>query len=130
MSFREIVARELQLRQERNRRYSLRRFAEQLGVHHATLSRLLRNKRPASERTVLTLGRALRLPASELESLVLAENDTAILLAIQRPTFRPDSRWLATVSGLPLDRVNVALQSLLRTGDLRMVSRECWTTKE
>jgi len=130
MTFREVLASELSRRQQRNRRYSLRRFASQLGVHHATLSRLLRGSRPVPERTVRAVGIRLGLPASELDALVLAEQEAAVLLAIRQPAFRPASRWLATVSGLPVDRVNVALQTLLRTGRLRMVARDRWITGE
>ena len=126
MTFREVIASELRNRQQRNRRYSLRRLAAQVGVHHATISRLLRGNKPVPERTVRALGSRLGLSAQELDALVLAENEAAVLLAIARPAFRPASRWLATVSGLPLDRVNVAIQSLLRTGRLRMLARDRW----
>ena len=126
MTFREVIASELRRRQERNGRYSLRRFAAQLGVHHATISRLLRGTRPIPERTVRAAGSRLGLSAAQLDALVLAEHEAAVLLAIGQPAFRPASRWLATVSGLPVDRVNIAIQSLLRTGRLRMVARDRW----
>ena len=126
MTFREVIASELRRRQERNRRYSLRRFAAQLGVHHATISRLLRGTRPVPERTVRAVGSRIGLSAAQLDALVLAEHEAAVLLAIRQPAFRPASRWLATVSGLPIDSVNIAIQSLLRTGRLRMVARDRW----
>jgi transcriptional regulator with XRE-family HTH domain len=126
MTFREVIASELRRRQERNRRYSLRRFAARLGVHHATISRLLRGTRPIPERTVRAIGDRLGLSAAHVDALVLAEHEAAVLLAIRQPAFRPASRWLATVSGLPLDSVNIAIQSLLRTGRLTMPARDRW----
>jgi hypothetical protein len=47
-------------------------------------------------------------------------------LAIDRSTFRPDSRWLASMAGISVDRVNISLQTLLRCGHLRMLSRDQW----
>ena len=57
-SFRERLQRELAQRCARNPRYSLRGFANFLGVDHATLSQLLRGKRavtPASIRWLAQL---------------------------------------------------------------------------
>jgi hypothetical protein len=50
----------------------------------------------------------------------------AVALAIDRSTFRPDSRWLASAAGISIDRVNIALQTLLHQGHLRMVSSRLW----
>jgi len=43
----------------RNPRYSLRSFAKQLGIDHATLSQVLRRKRPLSARAMEAIGRKL-----------------------------------------------------------------------
>jgi transcriptional regulator with XRE-family HTH domain len=125
--FRDVLARELDRRRGRNPRYSLRRFAVRLGVHHATLSRVLRGTKPIAERTVRALGGRIGISAAELEMLVETENAALVLLVIGRPAFRPSSRWLATVAGISVDRVNIALQELLRTGSLNMVARDRWT---
>jgi len=42
MSFPEVLASELARRRAKNRRYSLRAFARDLGLHHTSLSRILR----------------------------------------------------------------------------------------
>ena len=54
-----------------------------------------------------------------------AEHDAAVLGAVARVGFRPDSRWLATRAGIPVDQVNATLQRLLRKRKLRM-GRERW----
>ena len=53
--FREAVHAELTRRCRQNVRYSMRGFARALGVHHATLSRLLGDDRPLQARTIQTL---------------------------------------------------------------------------
>jgi len=69
----------------------------------------------------------LGMRSDELDALILAENEAAVALAIRGVTFRPSSRWLATVTGLPVDAVNVALQGLLRRGVLTMAAPNTWT---
>ena len=59
------------------------------------------------------LGRRLGLSETDVQQLGLAEARRGVCRAITRHDFRPDSRWLAAVTGLPLDAVNVALQRLL-----------------
>ena len=58
--------------------------------------------------------------------MIGAEDAAAILHAVSTPSFRPDSRWLASVCGISIDRINIALQELLRTGRLRMPSANQW----
>ena len=55
-SFRERLQAELAARCERNPGYSLRAFANSLGIDHATLSQLMRGKRSMTEATVRRLG--------------------------------------------------------------------------
>jgi plasmid maintenance system antidote protein VapI len=124
--FREVIGAELARRQRQNARYSLRGFARALGVHHATLSRLLNGDRPLQARTIWTLGPRIGLSSPQLQSFVSNEDMAAVAMAIARPAFHPDSRWLASVAGISVDRVNVALQALLRCGRLRMLSASQW----
>jgi plasmid maintenance system antidote protein VapI len=124
--FREAVAAEFERRRGHNRRYSLRAFARALGVHHATMSRLLATTRPVQARTVRTLGPRLGLSSSRIVAMVSLEDAASVAASIARPSFRPDSRWLASVAGIPVDRVNIALQGLLRSGRLRMPSVSRW----
>jgi transcriptional regulator with XRE-family HTH domain len=126
MRFREAVATEFERRRARNRRYSLRRFARAVGIHHATLSRLLRGARPVPSRTLVTVASRLGMSPAQVTGFVAREEVAAVVDAIGRSAFRADSRWLATVAGISVDSVNIALQELLRTGSLRMTSRERW----
>jgi hypothetical protein len=58
---------------------------------------------------------------------VLADvHHAAILELVALEHFRPDSRWIARVLGLSPDRVNIALQRLLRLGLLEMSGRDRW----
>jgi plasmid maintenance system antidote protein VapI len=125
--FREVVAAEFARRQNHNPRYSLRAYARVLRVHHATLSRLLNNARPVPSRTIALIGPRLGLSPSQLQAMIGAEDAAAVILGIQRRSFRPDSRWLASVSGIPVDRVNVALDSLIRGRRLQMRSTTHWS---
>ena len=124
--FREAVDAEFTRRRQQNVRYSMRGFARMLGVHHATLSRLLGDDRPLQARTIQTLAPRLGFSAIEIQAFVSNEDLAAVAAAIDRPAFRPSSRWLASVAGISVDRVNVALQSLLRCGRLRMASASRW----
>jgi transcriptional regulator with XRE-family HTH domain len=126
MRFREAVAAELERRRRRNQRYSLRQFARGLGVHHSTVSRLLRGARPVPPRTLLTMATHLGMSPAQAADFLSREDDAAVVEAIRRPAFRPDSRWLASATGISVDGVNVVLQKLLRIGSLRMSSADRW----
>jgi transcriptional regulator with XRE-family HTH domain len=127
MRFTEIVVSEFARRRRQNSRYSLRGFARSLGIHHATLSRLLACRRPVASHTIRTIGPRLGLSSEEIESLVAIEDAEFVIEGIRRPSFRPDSRWLATRSGISIDRVNIALHRLIYQRQLRMESRDRWT---
>ena len=125
--FRDVVAAEFARRQQLNPRYSLRGFARALGVHHATVSRLLTRDAALQAATLSTIGPRLGLSSIEIRSLIAREDVELVIGAVERQAFRPRSRWLATVSGLPIDRVNIALQTLLCTGRLKMLSTTEWS---
>jgi transcriptional regulator with XRE-family HTH domain len=125
--FTEMLVNELARRQRQNSRYSLRGFARVLGVHHATLSRLLSGRRPVSSQTIRAIGPRLGMTAQQIESLVEIEDAEFVIEAVSRPSFRPDSRWLATRSGISIDRVNIALHRLIHQRQLRMESPDRWT---
>ncbi|MEA2491966.1 MAG: hypothetical protein QOH21_3758, partial [Acidobacteriota bacterium] len=107
--FRDLVAAELERRRQATPRYSLRRFAGRVGVHHATLSRLLRDGKPIPVRTVREVGLRLGLTAAQIEVIAAREDEAAVLVAVGRAGFRPSSRWLAMMAGISIDRVNIAL---------------------
>jgi plasmid maintenance system antidote protein VapI len=124
--FREALSADFDRRRAHNSRYSLRGFARALSVHHASLSRLLNGTQPVQARTILALGPRLGLSSSQLAAMVAREDAAAVIAGIGRPSFRPDSRWLATRAGIPVDRVNIAIEALIRGGRLRMVSTREW----
>ena len=121
-----VLTAELDRRRAANSRYSLRSFARDLSVHHSTLSQILRGKRRLTGRTVRGFGRRLRLAAPEIAELCALENESAVLSALDRPNFRADSRWVASMAGIPLDEVNVTLQRLLRKRIVTMTARARW----
>ncbi len=128
VTFRAVLQSELDRRRAANVRYSLRAFARFLAVDHSTLSQILRGKRRVTARKVRALGRRLRLAAPAIDEYCAVEHESAILAAVRRPGFRADSRWLATMAGIPLDDVNVTLQRLLRKRQLTM-GRRRWETR-
>ena len=126
MTFRTVLQVELERRRAANPRYSLRSFARDLSVDHSTLSQILRGRRRLTGRNVRAFGRRLRLDAARIAELCALENESAILAAFERPNFRADSRWVATMVGIPLDEVNVTLQRLLRKRIMTMTAPARW----
>ena len=122
-----MLANEFERRQRQNPRYSLRGFARSIGVHHATVSRLISGARPAQASTIQALGPRLGLSVAEIERLIGKEDAAFVIGAIRRPGFRPDSRWLATQSGICVDRINIALHRLIHQRVLRMVTTDQWS---
>jgi hypothetical protein len=86
----------------------------------------MRGQRPVCAQTISTVGPRIGLSSRQTAAFAAREDVVAIALAINRPTFRPDTRWLAAVAGISVDRVNISLQTLLRRGHLRMLSRRQW----
>ncbi len=121
-----VLQTELARRQLGNARYSLRSFARDLSVDHSTLSQILRGKRRLTGRNVRAFGRRLRLPAPDIAELCALENEAAVLAALDRPNFQADSRWVASMVGIPIDEVNVTLQRLLRKRIVTMTARARW----
>lgn len=75
--FRQLLQEELARRCARNAQYSLRAFATFLRIDHATLSQLLRGRRPCTERTIRRLGARLGLGADVLGAYVERERHGA-----------------------------------------------------
>jgi plasmid maintenance system antidote protein VapI len=129
VTFREIIRDEFAARVRRDPRHSLRRFARFLGVHHSTLVRLLTRTGSLQETTMQRIAERLSLTAEAANAALQSEREAALMRAIQRRGFRPDSRWLAAISGLSIDRVNIALHALLHTGRLTMKNEKQWETR-
>src|SRR3954466_7364762 len=79
MRFRDAVATELERRRCGQPRYSLRRFARTLGVHHSTMSRLLRTRRPVPAPTLLAVARGLRMSPAEITEFRAQEDAVAVI---------------------------------------------------
>lgn len=126
MRFRTVIAAELDQRRRRDARYSLRRFARTLGIHHSTLSRLLRATQRVPAQTLQTVAPRLGFTDAQIAEFLMQEDIAAVTGAIRRPAFRPDCRWIASRAGISIDRVNIVLFRLLRAGALRMMSAQKW----
>ena len=72
------------------------------------------------------------LPALELQrpdrqaELCAIENESAVLSALDRPNVQADSRWVASMGGIPPDEGNGTLQRLLRKRIVTMAARARW----
>jgi hypothetical protein len=152
-SFRLLLQSELVRRCADNPQYSLRAFAMHLGADHSTLGQQIRGKRPLTPASIETLGRALGLDRARIDAYVASEHllvaaaaagrearelarDTASLVSdwwhfailelLRLPAFRPDSRWIARVLGIPVDDVNRALSALLHLRLMEMRDAAKW----
>lgn len=155
-SFRERLRAELVRRCSSNPQYSLRAFALDLDVDHATLSQLLRGRRNITAATIERLGPRLGLSADEIASCVrrekaapVAETDDATVLELRTLSqyaaavvtewehyailelthvrgFRPDIGWIARVLGITTDAVTLAVNRLLYLGMLSMADEHTW----
>ena len=126
VTFRTVLQAELDRRRAANPSYSLRSFARDLSVDHSTLSQILRGRRRLTGRSVRAFGRRLRLSAPQIAELCALENESAVLAALDRPNLQTDSRWVASMVGIPLDEVNITLQRLLRKRIVTMPTSARW----
>src|SRR6185503_7871146 len=110
----------------KNPRYSLRALARSMETDHSTLSQIIRGRRRATMRVIRSLGPKIGLMAQDIDAMCVSENDAAVLDVIARPSFRPDTRWIATIAGITIDDVNVSLQRLLYHGAIEMRAQNEW----
>ena len=130
MDMRALLADEFARRKGRNPRYSLRSFARSLGVHNSSLSRLIGQRKRLTSATAQTLGTKLGLSRGEIASAIAHEHAEILAGLVGHHAFRADSRWLAVMSGLPIDDVNVALHALLHSRRLTMTRANQWRLEE
>jgi hypothetical protein len=109
-----------------NASYSLRAFARTLRTDHSTLSQVMRGRRRVTAKSVRAWGARLGMSDADIREFCELENEAAILAVLDKTGFRADSRWLAVTLNIPLDDINIALQRLLRTHQLRMRARHHW----
>jgi len=154
-AFRLFLQAELARRCAANEQYSLRAFANSLGVDHSSLSQMLRGTRRITPGKVAEFSKALgidatrterflagagmntrEIPSATYDAIVQLAQDAAGLLSewsgyailelLRLRDFRPDARWIAKMLGMSADEVNIALQRLLRLGLLEMTDEMHW----
>ena len=130
MDLREVLRTELARRCDRNPRYSLRAYARWLGIHHGSLSRILNGRRALMPRTIQSLAPRIGLSPQQVHIACVESHCERILALVDDPRFQPNSRWIATVTGIRIDDVNVALHWLLHTKRIAMISPSTWIVTE
>lgn len=155
-SFRSLLNAELGRRCAKNPKYSLRAFALDLEIDHASLSHILRGRRRLTATMIERLGRRLALSPVQIASFQTYENMTAgspnkpstvidfktltqyasavandwrhlaILELTRLDCFKTDVGWIARVLDSTPDQINVAINRLCYLGMLRMESSDKW----
>ena len=123
---RDALQNEFDRRRANNPRYSLRAFARFVGTDHATLSQILRGVRRLTPSMIRRLGPRVQISPADVEAEAAAANDAMVLAVIDRISFRPDCRWIATMTGLSLDEVNISLHRLLYRREMVMQAQNEW----
>ncbi len=73
-TFKGLLQQEFLRRVSKNKNYSLRAYAQYLGINHATLSTILSGKRKITKPTVITLSKALGLGPEEVQKFLSGES--------------------------------------------------------
>lgn len=124
MSFAVYLQDEFDRRRARNRRYSIRAFAQALGTDHSSLSQILHGKRRLSDAAAGRYARTLGLDDGRARLLLeLSAFDRRLLDAIHQ-TRATNTPALAGALSARIDEVNISLQRLLRLSLLDMRAGE------
>ena len=151
--FRDHLQKEFIKRCQKNPKYSLRAFAKQLNISHATLSHVLRGKRPLTAHTILYLAQGLELKPRELAQFHIPRERTsrkiieklkfspididtfevvsdwyhdAILELTKIKQFKGDPRWIAKVLGVSTREARTAVKRLQRLNLLKINNDGTW----
>jgi hypothetical protein len=111
---------ELADRRRRNPRYSMRALARWIGCDASTVCRALTGRIGFSRPMIARVAALLKLGAEATQRAYASEDAERILRVVDRQDFRPDARWIAVASGVPLDDVQRALHLLLYERRLAM----------
>ena len=130
MLFVELLASELERRRSRNTRYSLRAFARNLRIDHATVSQWLRARRQLSSLRMRVIGKRIGLSSKIIERCCNERCEAAVLDAIRLHPTCVGSRRLARRVGVKADEINIALHRLLMTRRLQMPTSHRWVAVE
>jgi transcriptional regulator with XRE-family HTH domain len=156
LSFADRLRQEFARRRAANPRYSLRAFAQFLGLEHSTLSQILRGRRGVPAGTLARLAQRLDLGPEEAAAYQGAPDireaarfaaqarrmswlgEAAALLQtpahwrlidlLRSGEWRPDMRWAASRTGCSIDALNEASTRLLRLGLIRVDRQGTWRT--
>ncbi len=151
--FRVYLQKEFIKRCQKNPKYSLRAFAKHLNISHATLSHIVRGKRPLTAHTILHLAQGLELRPRELaqfhipgerashktiEKLKFSPIDIdtfeaisdwyhdAILELTKVKQFKGEPRWIAKVLGISTREARTAVKRLQRLNLLKISNDGTW----
>ena len=151
--FRAYLQKEFIKRCQKNPKYSLRAFAKQLNISHATLSHVLRGKRPLTAHTLLYLAQGLELKPGTLAQFHIPTERTshktieklkfspididtfevvsdwyhdAILELTKIKQFKGDPRWIAKVLGVSTREARTAVKRLQRLNLLKINNDGTW----
>ena len=131
---------EFERRRMKNPRYSLRAFAQFLGTDHASLSQMLRERRPIPGTAIASWCAKLALSPEEAAIYACSDEPWAIeaanmlhdpahweLVCLMRDRgFVPDCRFISERISIPVDQVNIVITRLLRVGMLRLNAPTEW----
>ncbi len=111
---------ELKRRQSRNPRYSLRAFGRDLGVHHATVSKWMRETRPVTRDALEYLCKRLGVSGAAIEQMASFDPFDLEVVEFAAGMKRPTAPRIARHFKCSTDKVNISLNRLLRLGMLKM----------
>lgn len=153
LDFRLFLQNELVERCRKNNLYSLRSFAKSLEINHATLSHLIRGKRPITKKMQQKLGRKLGLCEKKMEEFriydgkkgddqsnsdnftQLAQDSLAVISdwyygaiweLMKLDHFNANPRWIAKALGITTSEVNIALERFQRLRLMEIKSDGTW----
>lgn len=134
-------------RLKKNPQYSMRAFAQSLGVNDSTLAKIIRGARKPSEKYMANLGVRLGLESEKLDSMINNRNTTfekvdrseisfhsdwifdAILELTYLHKFEPSVKFVADTFGLSTLEAEDKLEKLFKTGKLEKQNNGNWVNK-
>jgi transcriptional regulator with XRE-family HTH domain len=124
-----FLKREFARRKARNRSYSMRAFARDLGFDHSTVSQWMRGERPVTANAASQICDTLGV-CEQHRQLICELNETDYqIVATARASSTCESPELARLAGVTVDRLNMSLAKLLRLNLLKM-DGGCWHLAE
>ncbi len=140
-----LLRQELQFRQEKNPRYSIRSFAKSLSIDQSFLTKILNGSRLPSTNLIQKTNRRLKSDMLQAEKkapqtadLYTRIEDTFHLIAdwyhfalielIRTDNFVPDEKWICRRLGINQTQLQLAVSRLVRVGLLEIQNKK-WILK-